>query len=250
MKVLVCGATGCVGRAVVNALRSRGHQVVGASRGSGLRIDFMAPVTPQAWAARLGELQVNAVVNCVGLLMPRGGQRFERVHAQGPIELFRGAALAGVARVVQVSALGAADGDSAYLRSKRQADDTLLALPLAATVLRPSLVYGPHCPSAALFATLAALPVLTLPGAGRQRLQPIHVYELAEIVARCIERPPRVVPAPPESIARRELSTINGIRVSITSDDWTVTRSPQSIVAIALGPSSSAKAPLPPADHS
>ncbi len=189
MKVLVCGSTGCVGHAVMNALRSRGHRVLGASRGGAVRIDFMAPVSPEAWAERLRELQVDAVVNCVGILMPQGGQRFERVHAQGPIELFRGAALAGVARVVQISALGAADGDSAYLRSKREADHALLALPLAATVLRPTLLYGPRCPSAALFATLAALPVVALPGGGAQRLQPIHVYELAEIVARCVERP-------------------------------------------------------------
>ena len=67
------------------------------------------------------------MVNCVGLLMPRQGQSFERVHAQGPIELFRGAALAGVQQVVQVSALGAGDdaatATSLYLRSKRQADE-------------------------------------------------------------------------------------------------------------------------------
>lgn len=189
MKVLVCGSTGCIGRAVVHALQSRGHRVVGAARTSGLRIDYMAPVEPQAWAERLRVAQIDAVVNCVGILLPRQGQgqRFERVHAQGPAELFRGAALAGVQRVVQISALGAADGDTPYLRSKREADDTLLALPLAGTVLRPSLVYGPGSQSGALFATLAALPVVALPAGGTQRLRPIHVYEVAEIVARCLE---------------------------------------------------------------
>lgn len=188
MKILVCGSTGFVGHAVAAALMARGHQVLGASRGGPLRVDFMAPVSPEAWAERLRELHVDAVVNCVGILMARGGQRFERVHAEGPIELFRGAALAGVGRVVQVSALGADAGTSPYLRSKRAADDALLALPLAGTVLRPSLLYGPGCPSTALFATLAALPVVPLPGAGAMQVQPLHVYELAEIVARCLER--------------------------------------------------------------
>lgn len=206
MRVLVCGSSGCIGGAVVRALRSRGHQVLGAARqydghgdgsGSGhsgtLHIDFMAPVTPQAWADLLRQRDIEAVVNCVGMLMPRPGQRFERVHAQGPIELFRGAALAGVQRVVQVSALGAGDDAAAatspYLRSKRAADDVLLALPLHATVLRPALVFGPGCASTTLFATLAALPVVALPGSGSQKLQPIHVYEVAEIVTRCLERP-------------------------------------------------------------
>lgn len=188
MKVLVCGSTGFVGRAVAAALKARGHRVLGASRSGPLRIDFMAPVGAEAWAERLRELQVDAVVNCVGILMARGGQSFERVHAEGPAELFAGAARAGIARVVQVSALGADAGTSPYLRSKRTADDALLALPLAGTVLRPSLLYGPGCPSTALFATLAALPVVALPGGGEMRLQPLHVYELAEIVVRCLER--------------------------------------------------------------
>jgi len=188
VKVLVCGSTGFVGHAVAAALKARGHQVLSASRAGPLRIDFMAPVSPEAWAQRLRELHVEAVVNCVGLLMARGGQSFERVHAEGPSELFRGAALAGVTRVVQVSALGADVGSSPYLRSKRDADEQLLALPLAGTVLRPSLLYGPGCPSTALFATLAGLPIVSLPGGGAMPLQPLHVYELAEIVARCLER--------------------------------------------------------------
>ncbi len=190
MRVLVCGSSGAVGGAVMRALRSRGHHAVAASRSSvGWRIDFMAPVAPAAWAARLRAERIEAVVNCVGVLMARGGQRFERVHALGPIELFEGAALAGVQRVVQVSALGAGAGGTPYLASKRQADEALLALPLHGTVLRPSLLLGPGCASTRLFATLAALPVIALPAGGRQQLAPLHLYELAEAVVRCIERP-------------------------------------------------------------
>ncbi len=188
MKVLVVGASGCIGSAVAQALRSRGHQVVAASRTQGWRVDFMEPVSPQGWAQRLQEAHVQAVVNCAGILMPRQGQSFERVHAQGPIELFEGAALAGVQRIVQVSALGAASAPSPYLASKRAADQALLALPVQATVLRPSLVFGPGCASMTVFATLASLPIIALPGGGSQALQPIHVYEVAEIVARCLER--------------------------------------------------------------
>ena len=195
MKILVCGARGCVGQAVVQALRSRGHQVIAGARGTTTSanaasvwpLDFMLPVAPEVWAQRLQDAHIDAVVNCVGILMARQGQSFERVHTQGPIELFKGASLAGVRRVVQISALGAATGDSSYLASKRQADLALLALPLHATVLRPSLLLGPHCASTALFATLASLPVIGLPAGGRQRLQPLHVFELAEIVARCLE---------------------------------------------------------------
>jgi nucleoside-diphosphate-sugar epimerase len=199
VRVLVCGASGCVGRAVVAALRWRGHVVVETTRGPGLAatgavtLDFMTPVAPEHWATRLRELDIDAVVNCVGVLMAAGGASFERIHSAGPIELFRGAVAAGVGRVVQVSALGvgtAADAarEPAYLRSKRCADEALLALAIDAAVVRPSLVYGPGSASARLFATLASLPIVSLPGKGDQRVQPLHVFELAEAIAALVER--------------------------------------------------------------
>jgi uncharacterized protein YbjT (DUF2867 family) len=191
MRVLVVGATGCIGRAVVHALRSRGQTVIAASRAdTAMPVDYMRAVAPQAWAERLMHARIDAVVNCAGILMQSGTQTFERVHAQGPIELFRGAMLAGVSRIVQVSALGVTEeGDDhpPYITSKCQADRALAALPITHAIVRPSLVYGPGSASASLFATLASLPVIALPGAGAQRVQPIHVYEVAEAVARWIE---------------------------------------------------------------
>jgi len=58
MRVLVCGATGCIGRAVVHALRSRGHAVIEGARAAldgrhALHVDYMQPRAPEAWAAAL-----------------------------------------------------------------------------------------------------------------------------------------------------------------------------------------------------
>ncbi len=196
MRVLVCGSTGCIGSAIVRALRARGHVVIEAARAfadgtTTMHLDFMQPMSPQAWCDRLRPLRLDAVVNAAGILMPARGQSFQRVHADGPIELYRGAVLAGVRRAVQLSALGvghdAAALERPYLASKLRADDALAALPIEWAVLRPSLVHGPGSQSAALFATLAVMPVVALPGRGTQRLQPIHVYEVAEAAARLLE---------------------------------------------------------------
>ena len=174
----------------VGALKARGHQVLGASRHGPLRIDFMAPVPPAAWAARLRELQVDAVVNCVGILMARGGQSFERVHTQGPGELFprRGRSRAGAGG----AGVGAGRGRGPTrptCAASAAADELLLSLPLAGTVLRPSLLVRARLPEhGALRHAGGAAGDRRCPGDGAMPLQPLHVYELAEMVARCVER--------------------------------------------------------------
>jgi uncharacterized protein YbjT (DUF2867 family) len=229
MRVLVVGATGCIGRAVVHALRSRGQTVIAASRADvAMPVDYMQALAPQAWAERLMRLRIDAVVNCAGILMQSRTQTFERVHAQGPIELFRGAMLAGVSRIVQVSALGVTEdgGDELprYITSKRQADRALAALPLTHAIVRPSLVYGPGSASASLFATLASLPVIALPGGGAQRLQPIHVYEVAESIARWIENKESTSGvfelAGPQAMSYREMLAADREAMSLGAALW------------------------------
>lgn len=200
MRVLVCGASGCIGRAVTAALRARGHQVVEGRRQAGqgmLHVDFSEPATAQAWAGRLQEAGgFDVVVNAVGILMERGTQRFQRLHAEGPRELFEGAEHAGVRRIVQISALGVGrePGNlrTPYAMTKLAADEALMRGGLDWVVVRPSLVYGPHSQSAALFRTLAGLPVVSLPGSGAQLVQPLHVQELAEIACRLVEHEGRL----------------------------------------------------------
>jgi uncharacterized protein YbjT (DUF2867 family) len=203
MRVLVCGATGCIGSAIAAGLRAHGHVVVAAHRGAPehpdhLAIDYAESLTPVQWAQRLQAAGgFDVVVNAVGVLMPAGEATFERVHTHGPIALFRGAALAGVRRIVQISALGVGRGPEGlrtpYARSKLLADEALVEIGQASggstdwAIVRPSLVYGPRSQSAALFRLLASLPVVSLPGRGQQRVQPIHVTELAECVCRMVD---------------------------------------------------------------
>ena len=184
MRVLLTGASGFVGRKVRQVLEGRGHEVVGASRATG--IDFRAMLAEADWRAHLEGIE--AVVNSVGIIVESADQRFDTLHHLAPSALFRACVSAGIRRVVQISALGASAGaPTGYLRSKHAADEILRGLPLEGWVLRPSLVYGPEGRSTALFRRLASLPLIPLVGQGDQRIQPVHLDDLAAAVAVCLE---------------------------------------------------------------
>lgn len=186
MNVLVLGATGFIGAAIVDAALHAGHGVAAAGRDGAavrrrwpqLRIvecDFRHEREPQAWARRLAGVDV--VVNAVGVFRAPP-EAMQAIHADGPIALFEACAAAGI-RVLQLSALGAApDACTAFLRSKSLADERLLALGNG-VVLRPSLVFGLGGRSARALLDLALAPVWPLPAGGIQPVQPLHVDDLA-----------------------------------------------------------------------
>lgn len=191
MQVLVTGATGAIGSALVAALRRAGCDIVAASRHpppGGLPVDLAMVPSRDWWEQQLRGVDV--VVNAAGILQEHGAQRFDTVHARGPIELFHGCVAARVRHVVQVSALGA-DEEAAtpFHRSKKAADDTLRGLPVAATIVQPSLVYRPGVASSALFDQLAAWPWIALPRGGAPAVQPVTLEDAVEGLVHLVLAP-------------------------------------------------------------
>ncbi|MGZ5848818.1 MAG: NAD(P)H-binding protein, partial [Ramlibacter sp.] len=207
MRVLLTGATGLIGGAILRALVQDGHDVVCAVRDparlpdhgprcSGIAVDLATVPSVDDWLPRLRG--VDAVVNAVGILRERGRQTFAALHDQAPSALFRACAPAGVRCVVQVSALGAdAQATTPYQRSKRAADDVLRSLQLAGAVVQPSLVFHPRGASTGLFLTLASAPLLLFPLRGAMQVQPVHLDDVVAGVLAVLRRPP----APLETIA-------------------------------------------------
>ncbi len=190
MRVLVTGASGLIGSALVVRLVAEGHGVVAVARhiarparslpaAHWVALDMAAATGPEHWLPHLAE--VDAVVNCAGVLQDGPGDSTRGVHITGTGALFAACRQAGVRRVVQISAIGVDRGTpSAFSRTKLEGDRALMRHDLDWVILRPSVVLGPAAyGGSALFRGLAALPWLpVMPDTG-----PLQVVQLDEVVA-------------------------------------------------------------------
>lgn len=194
MVVLLTGASGFIGQHVVSELAAAGHEVMcavrnpttGDPRFRHIPVDFTSDFESADWVPRLAGVDV--VINAAGIIREHGTQTFEAIHHRAPRALFSACAAAGVRLVVQISALGADTGaESRYHLSKKAADDFLAGLPLRSVILQPSLVYGSDGASARMFATLASMPLVALPGRGEQMIQPVHVDDVAATIVALLD---------------------------------------------------------------
>jgi uncharacterized protein YbjT (DUF2867 family) len=195
LRVLLTGAGGFIGSQVLTSLQAAGHDVVACTRSGwvasagairSMACDFARDTDPASWLPRLEG--IDAVVNCAGILRERGRDRFEQVHVEAPLALFRACVTAGVRRVIQVSALGRPQ-DSEFIASKHRGDAKLAQLDLDWVVLRPSIVYSPDGSygGTSLLRSMAALPgIIFVPGNGQQRIAPVSAADLSALVVQLL----------------------------------------------------------------
>ncbi|MBW0158213.1 complex I NDUFA9 subunit family protein [Sedimentimonas flavescens] len=123
----------------------------------------------------------DAVVNCVGILVNEGPNRFDAVQADGAGLIARIAAKEGVKSLVHVSAIGAdAESDSNYARTKALGEAEVLKYFPSAMILRPSILFGTEDGFFNKFAAMAKFgPILPVAG-GDTRFQPVWVDDVAQ----------------------------------------------------------------------
>lgn len=206
MRILVLGAYGMIGAAVLSRLHRDGHTLVGAGRSIAIAkrrlpfaqwiaADFHQRLTVEAWLPPVSG--IDAVVNCVGALQSGSRDRLEQIHETSPAALFAACERAGVRRVVHISAIGAdASAPTEFGRGKAATETALRASKLDWVILRPGLVLAPgvHGGSAMLFG-LAAMPLWTPLIADDRPIQIVAAEDVAETVAWAVrpQSPARLV---------------------------------------------------------
>ncbi len=201
----VFGGSGFVGRHLVQALADQGHRVRVAVRNPNLAL-FLKTLGsvgqiqlvqanvryPQSVAAAVAG--ADGVVNLVGLLAESGAQRFDPVQLDGARAIAHACAAQGIARLVQVSAIGAdANSEIDYARTKGAAEAAVRAEVPTATILRPSIVFGPEDGFFNRFGAMAGLPFLLMPIlpviCGDTKFQPVYVKDVAGAIAAALTTP-------------------------------------------------------------
>jgi uncharacterized protein YbjT (DUF2867 family) len=196
----VFGGSGFIGRYVVKRLARAGHTVrVAVTDPGGARflqtqgkvgqiVPLAAGVTNEDAVAR-AVVEAHLVVNLVGILFERRAGDFQRLQAEGAGRVARVSAAQGVERLVHVSAIGAdPESPSAYGRTKAEGEAAVRVAFPSATILRPSIVFGPEDGFfnrfAGLTRVLPFMPVI----AGDTRFQPVYVGDVADAVLAAAER--------------------------------------------------------------
>ncbi|MCB1557269.1 MAG: complex I NDUFA9 subunit family protein [Alphaproteobacteria bacterium] len=196
----IFGGTGFVGKQIVAAMGRAGWTVKIATRvperGNALKPcgapGQIVPVycdynDPESIADAVKG--ADYVVNCIGILFQKHKNGFQKAHAQIPESIAKACRAAPVKRFVHISALGVDKATSRYAATKRAGEVAVREAFPDATILRPSVIFGPEDRFFNMFAELARyVPVLPLIGGGKTKFQPVYVGDVAAAVMAGLSR--------------------------------------------------------------
>ena len=221
--ITIFGGGGFIGRYVCEALLKSGARLRAAERhprrawylqplgGVGQVSAIAADLTrPGSFAGAVEG--ADAVINLVGIFKGK----LELVHVHGAGKLAEAAAAAGATAFVQVSAIGADPAaESEYGRTKGLGEQAVKSAFPGATIIRPSVVFGPEDEFTNRFATMSRFPFLPVI-APQTRFQPVFVRDLGQAIAAAA-LDPKTYGGKTYELAGPEASTMRELNAEIAA---------------------------------
>lgn len=196
--ILVTGATGTVGKALLPKLLARGDDVrvlVRDPRGLGrLRVEVRIALGDLAQLAdprvlRTALRGVDTVIHLAATIRDQPAAPVEELNGLATARLLRAAESSGVGRFVFFSAIGATEFQrTRFFRAKALAERAVRGSELDSTVFAPSIVYSPDDPWVTIQRRLSLLPAIPVSGEGTAAFQPIWAEDVAGCVLADLDR--------------------------------------------------------------
>src|SRR4051794_15393706 len=198
--VTVFGGTGFLGRRIVRHLRDREFPVRIASRhpdrahrqfgSDDPLLQSVGANIHDEWSVADALAGVYGVINAASLYIEHGQETFHSVHVEAAQRVAAQARRAGVERLVHVSGIGADPASqSRYIRKRGEGELAVRAAFADALLIRPAVMFGlDDAFLTTILKLLRQLPIYPMFGRGRTRLQPAHVEDVAEAIARLMQR--------------------------------------------------------------
>lgn len=195
-RVFMTGATGFVGSNILTALGNRPVRALVRDRQSGSpvagpNVEVVTGDVTKPETMRGAMDGCEAVIHLVAIISEEGGATFDGVIRQGTVNVVAEAQRAGVARFIQMSALGTRnDPRFGYFEAKWQAEQSVERSGIPWTIFRPSVIFGPGDEFITTLAKLVkSAPVIPVVGSGQSKFQPVSVREVAAAFVRALDDP-------------------------------------------------------------
>lgn len=214
--ILLTGATGVVGSALLPELLDAGHEVrcmvreprrLGVNR---VRVQLSLADLADPRSLRHAVRGADTVIHVAAAIRDQPPKRLEEINAFGTYRLLRAAEAAGVRRFVFFSAIGATMHQrTRFFRSKALAEDIVEGAGIETTVISPSIVYDRDDAWITLMRRFALLPLMPVSGDGRAAFEPVWARDVARATVAAIDAEPgRYELAGPERLTYNQIARL------------------------------------------
>jgi len=193
--ILLTGATGNVGSALLRRLTTRGDRVrclvrdprrLGPER---VRVQIALGDLQDPGSFRHAMRGVKTVIHLAAPMRDQHPGSIEELNGVATYRLVRAAERAGAERFVFFSAMGASEhAPTRFFRAKALAERAVAASSVPSTIFAPSIVYSPDNYWVKLMERLSLLPAVPIAGEGRAKYQPIWAEDVVDCVLAALDR--------------------------------------------------------------